>query len=137
MHAGKAKNGSGQRAKGGKIPAGSVEAPGPAEKQNKKCTPARRRTAAASVHTETNSSTPPSKQPCRRRNRIKMHAGEASKGSGQRAKGGKFLAATVKTITPTSSLPNICRSRKIPFPTALFPIGKSQTSTKKRVSPKS
>ncbi|MBC8545120.1 hypothetical protein [Bianquea renquensis] len=71
MHAGKAKNGSGQRAKGGKIPAGSVEAPGPAEKQNKKCTPARRRTAAASVHTETNSSTPPSKQPCRRRNRIK------------------------------------------------------------------
>ena len=29
-----------------------------------------------------------------------MHAGEAKNGSGQRAKGGKFLAAIVKTIMP-------------------------------------
>ena len=29
-----------------------------------------------------------------------MHAGEASKGSGQRAKGDKFLHAIVKTIAP-------------------------------------
>jgi len=29
-----------------------------------------------------------------------MHAGEAKNGSGQRAKGDKFLPATVKTIAP-------------------------------------
>ena len=29
-----------------------------------------------------------------------MHAGEAKNGSGQRAKGGKFLTAIVKTIMP-------------------------------------
>ena len=39
MYAGEAKNGSGQRAKGGKFTAGTVEVTEPAEKQNKKCTP--------------------------------------------------------------------------------------------------
>ena len=32
--------------------------------------------------------------------RLKMHAGTMKNGMGQRAKGGKFLAAIVKTITP-------------------------------------
>ena len=71
MHAGKAKNGSGQRAKGGKFLAATVETTMPAEKQNEKYTPARRATAAASVQKEANSSPAPSKRPCRRRNRIK------------------------------------------------------------------
>ncbi|MBC8545100.1 hypothetical protein [Bianquea renquensis] len=71
MHAGEAKNGSdqrayggkfpagsGQRAHGGKFPAGSGETTMPAVK---KCTPARRRTAATSGHTEANSPPPASK----------------------------------------------------------------------------
>ena len=58
MHAGKAKNGSGQRAKGGKFLPGTVETTMPAEKQNKKYTPAKRATAAASVQKEVNSSPP-------------------------------------------------------------------------------
>ncbi|MBC8543963.1 hypothetical protein [Bianquea renquensis] len=62
MHAGEAKNGSGQRAKGGKFVPATVKTIAPAEKQNEKCTPARRRTAAASVQKETNSSPPPSKR---------------------------------------------------------------------------
>ncbi|MFQ9799765.1 MAG: hypothetical protein ACLR23_13435 [Clostridia bacterium] len=41
MHAGTMKNSRGQRAKGGKFPAVTVETIAPAEKQNKKCTPAR------------------------------------------------------------------------------------------------
>ncbi|MFR5071178.1 MAG: hypothetical protein ACLTDS_03020 [Bianqueaceae bacterium] len=41
MHAGEMKKGRGQRANGGKIPAGIVETPKLAEKQNEKCTPAR------------------------------------------------------------------------------------------------
>ena len=45
MHAGEARKGRGQRAKGGKIPATSVETPKLAEKQNEKCTPVRRRKA--------------------------------------------------------------------------------------------
>ena len=32
--------------------------------------------------------------------RLKMHAGTMKNGMGQRAKGGKFLAAIVKTIAP-------------------------------------
>ena len=32
--------------------------------------------------------------------RLKMHAGTMKNGMGQRAKGGKFLSAIVKTITP-------------------------------------
>ncbi|WP_283244030.1 hypothetical protein [Bianquea renquensis] len=41
MHAGEVKNGRGQRAHGGKFPAGIVETNKPAGKQNEKCTPAR------------------------------------------------------------------------------------------------
>ncbi|MBC8543959.1 MAG: hypothetical protein ACLR23_18630 [Clostridia bacterium] len=47
-----------------------------------------------------------------------MHAGEASKSSGQRAHGDKFLHVTVETTMPASRLPNICRGRTILFPTA-------------------
>ncbi|MBC8543962.1 hypothetical protein [Bianquea renquensis] len=79
MHAGEAKNGSGQRAKGDKfLPATvktiapaeneiknarrrSKERQQPAEKQNKKCTPARRRTAAASGQKAANSPPAPSR----------------------------------------------------------------------------
>ena len=60
----------------------------------------------------------------------KMHAGEAGKGRGQRANGGKISAITVETsklagkreekCTPAGSLPNICRGRMILFPTAPF-----------------
>ncbi|MBC8544376.1 hypothetical protein [Bianquea renquensis] len=69
MHAGKMKNDSGQRAHGGIFPAASFETILPAEKQNNKCTPAWRRTTAASGHTETNSTPSQSKRSCRRRNR--------------------------------------------------------------------
>ncbi|MBC8543964.1 MAG: hypothetical protein ACLR23_18605 [Clostridia bacterium] len=62
MHAGEARNSSGQRAKGGKFVHATVETTMSAEKQNKKCTPARRETAAASVQKAANSSTPPSKR---------------------------------------------------------------------------
>ena len=55
MHAGEMKKGRGQRANGGKIPAGSVETAKSEEKQNKKCTPVRRGKAEASVHTEVKS----------------------------------------------------------------------------------
>ncbi|WP_283244025.1 hypothetical protein [Bianquea renquensis] len=41
MHAGEIKNGSGQRAHGGKFPAGSGETTMPAGKRDEKCTPAR------------------------------------------------------------------------------------------------
>ncbi|MFQ9798438.1 MAG: hypothetical protein ACLR23_05370 [Clostridia bacterium] len=41
MHAGEAKSGSGQRAHGGKFPAGSGETTMPAGKWDEKCTPAR------------------------------------------------------------------------------------------------
>ena len=41
MHAGEAGNSRGQRANGGKIPAGIVETATPEEKRDKKCTPAR------------------------------------------------------------------------------------------------
>ena len=41
MHAGEARTGRGQRAHGGRLPAGIVETAKSAEKQDKKCTPAR------------------------------------------------------------------------------------------------
>ena len=68
MHAGEMKKGRGQRANGGKIPAGTVETAKLAEKQNKKCTPVRRGKAEASVHTEAKSPPSQSKRPSRRRN---------------------------------------------------------------------
>ncbi|MBC8545178.1 hypothetical protein [Bianquea renquensis] len=71
MHAGEMKKGRGQRAHGGKFPAGSVETPMPAEKWEEKCTPARRRTTGASVQKEANSPSPASKRSCRRGNRKK------------------------------------------------------------------
>ena len=52
MHAGEAGKGRGQRANGGKLRAGSVETSKAAGKQDKKCTPARRGRAGASVQTE-------------------------------------------------------------------------------------
>ncbi|MFQ9798669.1 MAG: hypothetical protein ACLR23_06685 [Clostridia bacterium] len=48
MHAGVAKNDSGQRAYGNIFHAANFETILPAEKQNEKCTPAWRRTTAAS-----------------------------------------------------------------------------------------
>ncbi|MFR2465539.1 MAG: hypothetical protein ACLTA1_07150 [Clostridia bacterium] len=69
MHAGVAKNDSRQRAHGDIFHAITVETILPAEKQNDKCTPAWRRTTAASGHTETNSTPSQSKRSCRRRNR--------------------------------------------------------------------
>ena len=80
MHAGEASKASGQRAKGGKFLPGTVETTMSAEKRDEKCTPAE------------------SRRPVRRRNGIKnaRRRGEES----QRAKGGKFLAAIVKTIMP-------------------------------------
>ena len=60
-----------QRARGGKIPAVSVETPKPAEKQNEKCTPARRGSAEASVQEEAKCTPPSSRRPSRRRNRMK------------------------------------------------------------------
>ena len=71
MHAGEAKNGSGQRAKGGKFVHATVKTIAPAEKQNEKCTPARRGTAVASVQKAANSPPADSKRSCRRRNKIK------------------------------------------------------------------
>ena len=41
MHAGEARKGRGQRANGGRLRAGIVETSKPAEKRDKKCTPAR------------------------------------------------------------------------------------------------
>ena len=101
MHAGEAKNGSGQRAHGDKFLHATVETTMPAEKQNKKCTPARRAKAAASVQKEANSSPPPSKR-SRRRAVFQIYVGA-----------GRSLS-------------------RQPF----FPIGKSQTSTKKESVPK-
>ncbi|MBC8544521.1 hypothetical protein [Bianquea renquensis] len=71
MHAGMAKNDSGQRVHGGKFLPVTVETTIPAGKQNKKCTPAGRKTAAASGHTEANSLPTQSKRPCRRGNGMK------------------------------------------------------------------
>ncbi|MBC8544679.1 MAG: hypothetical protein ACLR23_04065 [Clostridia bacterium] len=45
MHAGEARNSRGQRAHGGKLPAGIVETAKSAEKWEEKCTPVRRRKA--------------------------------------------------------------------------------------------
>ncbi|MBC8543961.1 hypothetical protein [Bianquea renquensis] len=61
MHAGEAKNGSGQRAKCDKFVHATVETTMSAEKQNKKCTPARRGTAATSVQKAANSPPAPSR----------------------------------------------------------------------------
>ena len=82
MHAGEAGKGRGQRANGGKLRAGSVETSKGAGKQDKKCTPARRRKAEASVQTEADCPPSTSRRPRRRGNGIKMHAGEARKGRG-------------------------------------------------------
>ena len=71
MHAGEMKKGRGQRAHGGKFPAGRVETPEPAEKREEKCTPARRRTTGASVQKEANSQRASSKRTSQRRNRMK------------------------------------------------------------------
>ncbi|MFQ9801351.1 MAG: hypothetical protein ACLR23_23350 [Clostridia bacterium] len=68
MHAGKMRNSSTQRALGRKFYAPTGETTMPAGKLNKKCTPARRATAAPSGHSETNSTPPPAKRPCRRGN---------------------------------------------------------------------
>ncbi|MFR5072183.1 MAG: hypothetical protein ACLTDS_08640 [Bianqueaceae bacterium] len=57
MHAGEAKNGSSQRAKGGKFVHATVKTIAPAEKQNKNAR--RRGGTAASVQKAANSSTPP------------------------------------------------------------------------------
>ncbi|MFQ9798672.1 MAG: hypothetical protein ACLR23_06700 [Clostridia bacterium] len=61
MHAGVAKNDSRQRAHGNIFSAATGETILPAEIQNDKCTPAWRRTTAASGHTETYSPPPPAK----------------------------------------------------------------------------
>ena len=55
MHAGEGGDSRGQRANGGKIPAGRFETPKPEEKWEEKCTPVRRGKAEASVHTEVKS----------------------------------------------------------------------------------
>ncbi|MFQ9798440.1 MAG: hypothetical protein ACLR23_05380 [Clostridia bacterium] len=52
MHAGEAKSGSDQRAHEDKFLAASVKMIMPAGKRDEKCTPARRRAAATSGHTE-------------------------------------------------------------------------------------
>ena len=100
MHAGKASKGRGQRAKGGKFPAGRVEPAKPAEKGEEKCTLARRAKAEASVQKEAKSPRVEWKRPNRRRKGKKMHAGEASKGRSQRAKGGKIPAGRVEPAKP-------------------------------------
>ncbi|MFQ9799528.1 MAG: hypothetical protein ACLR23_12065 [Clostridia bacterium] len=97
MHAGEAGKGRGQRANGGKLRAGSVETSKAAGKQDKKCTPARREGQGPA---------------CKRRQNFrhhsrdvqtggetgrKMHAGEARKGRGQRANGGKMPTVIVET----------------------------------------
>ncbi|MBC8545098.1 hypothetical protein [Bianquea renquensis] len=61
MHAGEAKSGSDQRAHEDKFLAASVKMIMPAGKRDEKCTPARRRAAATSGHTEANSPPPASK----------------------------------------------------------------------------
>ena len=58
-------------ANGGKLPTVSIETATPAEKQNEKCPPVRRRKAEASVHTEGNCRPAVSRRPSRRRNGIK------------------------------------------------------------------
>ena len=55
MHAGEMKKGRGQRANGGKIPAGTVETAKLAEKQHEKCTPVMGKKVEAGVHKETKS----------------------------------------------------------------------------------
>ncbi|MFQ9801038.1 MAG: hypothetical protein ACLR23_21300 [Clostridia bacterium] len=80
----------------------------PAEKRHEKCTPARRATAVASGHTQPNSPPlPVERRPCRRRNRMKMHAGSRN-GCGQRAHAAKSLAATVKTTMPAEKQDEKC-----------------------------
>ena len=71
MHASEACNDSGQRAYGGKFLHATVETIMPAVKRHSKCTPARRRTAAASGHMEAKSLPSRSRRPSRRRNRMK------------------------------------------------------------------
>ena len=70
MHASEACNDSGQRAYGGKFLHATVETIMPAVKRHSKCTPARRRTAAASGHMEAKSLPSRSRRPIRRRNRM-------------------------------------------------------------------
>ncbi|MFQ9798615.1 MAG: hypothetical protein ACLR23_06360 [Clostridia bacterium] len=60
----------------------------------------RRRTVAASGQKEANSSPAPSKRPCRRRNGIKNVRRYDEESQRPAGKGGKFLAAIVKTIMP-------------------------------------
>ena len=108
MHAGGAKNGCNQRAYGGKFHAATVETTMPAEIQNEKCTPAWRRTATASGHTGANSPPAQSKRPCRRGNRIKNARRHGEERQRQRAKGDKFLAATVETTMPTENQNKKC-----------------------------
>ena len=69
MHAGKMKNDSRQRAHGNIFSAATGETILPAEIQNDKCTPARRRTTPASGHTKANSTPPAARRSCRQRNR--------------------------------------------------------------------
>ncbi|MBC8544978.1 hypothetical protein [Bianquea renquensis] len=71
MHAGEAKKGRGRRANGGRLRAVIVETSKAGEKQDKKCTPARRRKAEASVQTEADCPPSTSRRPRRRGNGIK------------------------------------------------------------------
>ena len=97
MHAGEGKKGSSQRANGGRLPTGIIETSKAAGKREEKCTPARRGKAGAGVQTEADCPPSTSRRPRRRGNGIKMHAGEARKGRGQRANGGRLRAVSVET----------------------------------------
>ncbi|MFQ9798611.1 MAG: hypothetical protein ACLR23_06340 [Clostridia bacterium] len=100
MHAGEAEQRQRPACKGDKFLHATVETTTPAEKQNEKCTPAKRRTAAASVQKETNSSTPSSKRSRRRRNRMKNARRRGEQRQRPACKGDKFLAGTVETTMP-------------------------------------
>ena len=108
LHAGKERKGRSQRARGGKLPAGSVETPKSAEKWEEKCTPVRRGSAGVSVQEEANCTPAASRRPYRRRYGMKMHAGEARKCRGQRARGGKLYAVSVETSKPAEKRDKKC-----------------------------
>ena len=108
MPAGEAGNSRGQHANGGKISAITVKTAKLAGKQEEKCTPVRRGSAGVSVQEEANCTPAASRRPYRRRYGMKMHAGEARDGRGQRAHGGKLYAGSVETSKPAEKRDKKC-----------------------------
>ncbi|MFQ9801090.1 MAG: hypothetical protein ACLR23_21585 [Clostridia bacterium] len=114
MHAGEAGNSRGQRANGGKIPAGRFETSKPEEKREEKCTPAKGGQQRPACKRRQNPRRQIRDAQAGGEMGRKMHAGEARKGRGQRAHRGKIHAGGQSS--------NICRGRSFFRQPPVFPI---------------